>query len=103
MTTYPEETTRRAQSRSSTTDASPPTTFVSASTNQHTDNVLSAGLSGFTLFITIAGILLSAFMLAIPVLYEKYDKFVRLARALKEVRVGFILVGAGSVASLLIA
>jgi hypothetical protein len=42
-------------------------------------------------------------MLLIPVLYEKYDKFVRLARALKEVRVGFILTTVGTVASLLIA
>ncbi|KAG6817180.1 hypothetical protein H0H87_011882 [Tephrocybe sp. NHM501043] len=42
-------------------------------------------------------------MLAVPVIYEKHDKFVRLARALKEVRVGFILTGTGVVASLLIA
>lgn len=42
-------------------------------------------------------------MLLVPVLYEKYDKFVRLARALKEVRVGFILTGAGTTASILIA
>jgi hypothetical protein len=62
-----------------------------------------SGLSGFTLFITIIGMLLSAFMLVIPVLYEKYDKFVRLARALKEVRVGFILTGTGTVVSLIIA
>jgi len=47
--------------------------------------------------------LLSAFMLLIPVAYEKYDKFVRLARALKEIRVGFILTGAGVTFSLLIA
>lgn len=41
-------------------------------------------------------------MLMVPVIYEKYDKFVRLARALKEVRVGFILTGVGTTASLLI-
>ena len=46
--------------------------------------------------------ILSAFMLSVPVAYEKYDKFVRLARALKEVRVGFILTGAGLTFSLLI-
>jgi hypothetical protein len=63
----------------------------------------TAGLTGFTLFVTIAGMFLSAFMLFIPVVYEKYDKFVRLARALKEVRVGFILTGTGTVFSLLIA
>ena len=42
-------------------------------------------------------------MLLIPVAYEKYDKFVRLARGLKEVRVGFILTGMGVTFSLLIA
>lgn len=42
-------------------------------------------------------------MLMIPVVYEKYDKFVRLARALKEVRIGFILTGMGATLSLLIA
>lgn len=48
------------------------------------------------------GILLSAFMLFVPVAYEKHDKFVRLASALKEVRVGFILTGTGITFSLLI-
>ena len=47
--------------------------------------------------------LLSAFMLAIPVLCEKHDKFVGLARALKEVRISFVLTGAGLTFSLLIA
>jgi hypothetical protein len=42
-------------------------------------------------------------MLCVPVLYEKYDKFMRLARALKEVRVAFILAGAGTAFNLLIA
>lgn len=63
----------------------------------------AAGLSGFAIFVSVAGMFLSAFMLAVPVIYEKHDKFVRLARALKEVRVGFILTGAGNVVSLLIA
>lgn len=63
----------------------------------------SAGLSGFTIFITILGMFFSAFMLVVPVVYEKYDKLVRLARALKEVRVSFILTGTGTVISLLIA
>ncbi|KAF8656876.1 hypothetical protein AX16_002422 [Volvariella volvacea WC 439] len=62
-----------------------------------------SGLSGFAIFVSIAGMLLSAFVLLVPVLYEKYDKFVRLARALREVRVGFILTGAGTTFSLLIA
>ncbi|KAF8958340.1 hypothetical protein BDZ97DRAFT_1668694 [Flammula alnicola] len=62
-----------------------------------------SGLSGFALFVSIAGMFLSAFMLFVPVAYEKYDKFIRLARAMKEVRVGFILTGAGVTFSLLIA
>ncbi|KAH8826420.1 hypothetical protein DL96DRAFT_1499391 [Flagelloscypha sp. PMI_526] len=62
-----------------------------------------SGLTGFSLFITIIGIFLSAFMLLIPVLYDKYDKFVNLAQALKEVRVSFILTGIGTTFSLLIA
>jgi len=53
--------------------------------------------------VSVAGMCLSAFMLLVPVAYEKYDKFVRLARALKEVRVGFILTGTGVTFSLLIA
>ncbi|KAJ3806422.1 hypothetical protein F5876DRAFT_91074 [Lentinula aff. lateritia] len=77
--------------------------FASVAAFQAKWGVGPSGLSGFTLFITILGMLLSAFMLVIPVLYEKYDKFVRVARALKEVRVGFILTATGSIASLLIA
>jgi len=45
----------------------------------------------------------SALMLTVPVIYEKYDKLVRAARALKEVRVAFILTGTGVAFSLLIA
>jgi hypothetical protein len=42
------------------------------------------------------------FLLLVPVVYEKYDKFNHLARTLKEVRVAFILTGAGTAVSLLI-
>lgn len=62
----------------------------------------TAGLSGFALFVSVAGILFSLFMLLTPVIYEKYDKGARLARALKEVRVGFILCSTGVTVSLLI-
>lgn len=62
-----------------------------------------AGLSGFAIFLSVAGIFLSLFMLLIPVISEKYDRFHRLARALQVHRVGYILAGTGSVASLLIA
>jgi hypothetical protein len=63
----------------------------------------AAGLTGFTLFVTILGMFYSAFMLAVPVIYEKYDRLIRLARAFREVRVGFILTGTGATISLLIA
>lgn len=62
-----------------------------------------AGLSGFALFVSVAGIFLSAFMLTVPVLYEKYDKLARTARALKEERIAFIFTGVGVTFSLLIA
>jgi phosphatidylglycerophosphate synthase len=77
--------------------------FASVAAFQGKYHVGPSGLSGFALFITIFGMILSSFMLLVPVLYEKYDKFSRLARALKEVRVGFILTGTGVSFSLLIA
>ncbi|KAI0636198.1 hypothetical protein C8Q77DRAFT_1052149 [Trametes polyzona] len=61
-----------------------------------------SGLSGFAVFVSVTGILYSLFLLLVPVIYEKYDKGARLARALKEVRVGFILSGTGTAVSLLI-
>ena len=66
-------------------------------------SLYAAGLTGFALFVSVSGIFLSLFLLFVPVVYEKYDKFARLARALQEVRVGFILTGTGCTFSLLIA
>jgi hypothetical protein len=65
--------------------------------------LFSAGLTGFAIFISIMSILLSLFLLLVPVLYEKYDKFIKLARALKEIRVAFILAGTGAITNFLIA
>lgn len=62
-----------------------------------------AGLSGFALFVAIFGILLSSFMLLVPVAYEKYNRLIRLAHAVREVRVSFIMTGTGVTFSLLIA
>ena len=62
----------------------------------------TAGLTGFAIFVSVTGIFYSLFLLLVPVVYEKYDKGARLARALKEVRVGFILSGTGTAVSLLI-
>jgi len=65
--------------------------------------LFSAGLTGFAIFISVISILLSLFLVLVPVLYEKYDKFVKLARALKEIRVAFILAATGVIANFLIA
>ncbi len=64
---------------------------------------ITAGLSGFAIFISVLGILLPVFLLLVPVIDVKYGRLQRLARALSEVRVGFILSGAGSAIGLLIA
>ncbi|KAG8690707.1 hypothetical protein FRC09_011876, partial [Ceratobasidium sp. 395] len=61
-----------------------------------------SGLTGFALFVGVTSFLLSAFLLAVPVAYDRWDKLVRLARALQEVRVMFILATTGLVWSLLI-
>jgi len=77
--------------------------FASCAAFQAKWDVGPSGLSGFAIFVSVAGMFFSLFMLLVPVIYEKYDKFARLARALKELRVMFILSTAGLVVSLLIA
>jgi hypothetical protein len=77
--------------------------FASVAAFQAKWHIGPSGLSGLAIFLSILGIFLPLFMMLVPVAYEKYDKVIRLARALKEVRVGFILTGAGSAFSLLIA
>ncbi|KAF8740966.1 hypothetical protein AX14_006443 [Amanita brunnescens Koide BX004] len=77
--------------------------FASVAAFQAKWGVGPSGLSSFALFVSIAGILLSAFMLTVPVIYEKYDKLARTARALKEERIAFIFTGVGVTFSLLIA
>ena len=62
-----------------------------------------AGLSVFALFVSIGGMFLALFIMMVPVAYEKYDKFTRVARAIKEVRVEFTLIGTGTTLDLLIA
>ncbi|KAF7978838.1 hypothetical protein HWV62_44639 [Athelia sp. TMB] len=76
--------------------------FASVASFQAKWGVGPSGLTGFAVFVSVAGIVLSTFMLFVPVIYEKYDKLVRLARAMQEVRVGFILAGSGATFSLLI-
>jgi len=77
--------------------------FASCAAFQAKWKVGPSGLSGFSIFISIAGVFYSLFMLLTPVIYEKYDKGARLARALKELRVAFILSTTGVTVSLLIA
>lgn len=77
--------------------------FASVAAFQAKWGVGPSGLTGFALFVSIAGMFLSLFMLLVPVVYERYDRLTRLARALKELRVSFILVGTGTTFSLLIA
>lgn len=61
-----------------------------------------SGLTGFALFVGVTSFFVSLFMLLVPVIYDKYDRLIRLARALQEVRVSFILATSGLVWSLLI-
>lgn len=77
--------------------------FASVASFQAKWGVGPSGLSGFALFVSVSGIFLSAFMMFVPVVYDKYDKLATLAIALKEIRVAFILTGVGSTFSLLIA
>lgn len=63
----------------------------------------TAGLSGLSIFIAVITLLLSSFLVAVPVIYDKYDKLHKLARALRELRVGFIVNGAGAILTLLAA
>ncbi|KAG9091744.1 hypothetical protein FS749_016315 [Ceratobasidium sp. UAMH 11750] len=76
--------------------------FASVAAFQARWKVGPSGLSGFALFVGITSFFLSAFLLTVPVVYDKWDRLVRLARALQEVRVMFILATAGLVWSLLI-
>ncbi|KAK0193619.1 hypothetical protein F5146DRAFT_1031459 [Armillaria mellea] len=77
--------------------------FASVASFQAKYDVGPSGLSSFTLFLTVLGMLVASFMLAVPVIYEKYDKLATLARAMKVPRVSFILTGAETSLSLLIA
>ncbi|CCL98395.1 uncharacterized protein FIBRA_00390 [Fibroporia radiculosa] len=77
--------------------------FASVASFQAKWKVGPSGLTGFALFIAVIGIVFPLFLLFVPVVYEKYNKGARLARALSELRVGFIMRGTGSAVSLLIA
>lgn len=76
--------------------------FASVASFQAKWKIGVSGLSGLAIFIAIAGIFLSATMLLVPVIYDKYDKLVRFARAIREDRVHFILSSTGVILFLLI-
>jgi len=76
--------------------------FASVASFQAQWKIGPSGLTGFALFVGITSFFLSAFLLVVPVVYDKWDRCVRLARALQEVRVMFILATSGLVWSLLI-
>ncbi|VDC04806.1 unnamed protein product [Peniophora sp. CBMAI 1063] len=77
--------------------------FASVAAFQAKWGVGPSGLSGFAIFVSVFTLVLSAGLLAIPVLYERYDRLTRFARVLKEARVAFIFGGTGLVLNLLIA
>ncbi|KIM84786.1 hypothetical protein PILCRDRAFT_817584 [Piloderma croceum F 1598] len=77
--------------------------FASVASFQAKWKVGPSGLTAFAVFLSVAGLFMSSFMLAVPVIYEKYDRLSRLARLLKELRVAFILAGASTIFALLIA
>ncbi|KAB5596208.1 Membrane-associating domain containing protein [Ceratobasidium theobromae] len=76
--------------------------FASVASFQAKWKIGPSGLSGFAIFVAVTSMLLSAFLLMVPVIYDKYDRLVRLARTLQEVRVAFILATTGLLWSLLI-
>ena len=49
------------------------------------------------------GVFLALFLLFVPLVNEKFDKMTRVARAVKEDRASFVLVGTGTVFTFLLA
>lgn len=54
-----------------------------------------SALSGFAVFVAVTNMFLALFLVLVPVVYDKYNKLARVARALRELRVAFILMGTG--------
>jgi len=65
--------------------------FASVASFQSSNHIGVSFLSGLAIFISLTGLLLSAMMLLVPVIYDKYDKLAYLSRAIREDRVHFIL------------
>ena len=71
--------------------------------NHYSKSSAPAGLSGFAVFVSVTMLLLALFLLSVPVIDARYGKLSRLARALSETRVAFILAVIGTSLDLLIA
>ena len=76
--------------------------FASVASFQAKWHIGPSGLSGFAVFVAVTNIVLSAFLLAVPIVYDRFNKAVRLARALKELRVLLILTCTGVIELLLV-
>jgi hypothetical protein len=77
--------------------------FASVASFQAKFHIGPSGLSALALFVSITGMFLALFLLLVPLVNEKYDKLTRLARALKEERASFVLVGTGTTLTFLLA
>jgi len=77
--------------------------FASVASFQAHFKIGPSGLSGFAVFVAVAGMFLALFLVFVPLVNEKFNKFTRVARALKEDRATFVLVGTGTTLNFLIA
>ncbi|KAF8318520.1 hypothetical protein DL93DRAFT_2054513 [Clavulina sp. PMI_390] len=69
--------------------------FASVASFQAHWHVGPSALSGFAVFVAVTNLLLALFLVLVPVVYDKYNKLSVMARALRELRVAFILIGTG--------
>jgi len=69
--------------------------FASVASFQAHWKIGPSALSGFAVFCGVTNIFLALFLVLVPVIYDKYNKLATMARALRELRVAFILTGAG--------
>lgn len=77
--------------------------FASVASFQARWHIGPSGLSGFAIFVSVMGIFLALFLLLVPLANEKYDKLTRVARAIREDRATFVLVGTGTTFTFLLA
>lgn len=71
--------------------------FASVASFQARFQVGPSPLTNFALFCAITNMFLALIMTIVPVLYDKHNKLMNLARVMREQRVAFILTAAGAV------